>query len=300
MKNYIGIDLGGTNVRVAKISEDGKVLQEIKSESYGMQGPEIVINNIVKLIKQIDNYTEVNGIGIGVPGPVDTINGVMKMSTNLKGFTDYPLAKVISETLNIPTYIDNDANVAGLAEALVGAGKGLPVVYYATVSTGIGGALIVNGKVVSGSNGYAGEIGNIIVKDNGDKVNMLNCGAVENEASGTALTRKAQALYPENTINSAIDIFNKVRENDPIAINLCKQMSKDLARVFSTIAHVVDPYIFVIGGGMMNAQDIFMDDMKKEYNNLVHIGMRNPVFTRAQLDEPGIIGAAMLPKSMGR
>ena len=299
MKNYIGIDLGGTNVRVAKITENGDVLQEIKSQSYGLEGPGVVVPNIIKIIKEIGGYKEVSGIGIGVPGPVDTINGIMKMSTNLTGFTDYPLAKTISEELNIPTYIDNDANVAGLAEALVGAGKDKPVVYYATISTGIGGALIVNGKVVSGRNGYAGEIGNIIVKDNGDKVNALNPGAVENEASGTALTRKAKKLYPENTINSALDIFERARKKDPIALELCKQMSKDIARVFSTIAHVVDPDIFVIGGGVMNASDVFLEDMKKEYNNLVHIGMRDPIFTRAKLDEPGIIGAAMLPRSMG-
>ena len=300
MKNYIGIDLGGTNVRVAKISENGTVIQEIKSVSYGTEGPSVVIPNIISLIEQIDDYNTVSGIGIGVPGPVDTINGVMKMSTNLPGFTDYPFAKEITEKLGIPTYLDNDANVAGLAEALVGAGKDKPIVYYTTISTGIGGALVVNGRVVSGHNGYAGEIGNIIVKDSDEIINHLNPGAVENEASGTAITRKAKQLYPENTITSAIDVFNKARENDPIAKELCKQMAKDLASMFSAIAHIVDPNIFVIGGGVMNAQDLFFEDMKKEYNNLVHLGMQNPIFTKALLDEPGIIGAAMLPKSMGR
>ena len=163
MKTVIGIDLGGTNVRVAKITENGEVLQELKSPSYGMEGPEKVTSNIIDLVKQIEDYKSCVGIGVGVPGPVDTVNRVMKLSSNLKGFTDYPLAKIMEEELGLPTYLDNDANVAGLAEARVGAGKGLPIVYYVTISTGIGGALVVDGKLVSGGRGHAGEIGNIIV-----------------------------------------------------------------------------------------------------------------------------------------
>ncbi|MFI3284109.1 MAG: ROK family protein [Erysipelotrichaceae bacterium] len=299
MKTYIGIDLGGTNVRVAKVTRDGEVLQELKRPSFGTMGPEVVIENLVKTIKEIDDYQSCLGIGIGVPGPVDTIQGKMIMATNLPGFEGFPVADTLKEATGIATFVDNDANVAGLAEALVGAGKGLPTVYYATISTGIGGALIVNGQVVSGRNGYAGEIGNLIVKDNGEKINALNPGAVENEASGTALTRKAKVLMPEKNIESAIDVFKLAYEKDEQALALVDQMAYDLARAFSAIAHVCEPYIFVIGGGVMNVQDLFLDKTCSYFDSLVHPGMRGVTFIKAQLEEPGIIGAAMLPISKG-
>ena len=163
MKTYIGIDLGGTNVRIAKVSEDGEVLEQVKGPSYGQEGPEKVMANIKELLHSIPNWQEASGIGVGVPGPVDTKAGAMMLSTNLPGFTGYPFAKELTEEFGIPTFLDNDANVAGLAEALVGAGKGLKTVFYVTISTGIGGVLVEDGKTVSGKHGFGGEIANIII-----------------------------------------------------------------------------------------------------------------------------------------
>ena len=109
MKTYIGIDLGGTNVRVAKVSAEGTVLAQEKGPSYGQEGPKVVMDNIKELIKKIPGYQECAGIGIGVPGPCDTVNGKMVMSTNLKDFKDYPIASELTSEFNMPTFIDNDA-----------------------------------------------------------------------------------------------------------------------------------------------------------------------------------------------
>lgn len=299
MKTIIGIDLGGTNVRVAKITEGGEVLQEIKSPSYGMEGPEKVTANIIDLVKQIDDYQSCVGIGIGVPGPVDTVNRVMKLSSNLKGFVDYPLAQKLEEATGLPTFMDNDANVAGLAEARVGAGKGLPIVYYVTISTGIGGALIVDGKVISGRRGYAGEIGNLIIDPYREPFNNLNAGASESEASGRALTRKGQAVFGEDKIRHAGDVFELYDKKDPEAMKLVDQMTTDLAVLFSHISLITDPHMFVIGGGMMKSKEYWWDTMIEKFQQRVHGGMRDVVFAEAQLDEPGIVGAAMLPISHG-
>ena len=299
MKTVIGIDLGGTNVRVAKITEQGEVLQEIKSPSYGMEGPEKVTTNIIDLVKQIEGYKECAGIGIGVPGPVDTINRVMKLSSNLKGFVDYPLAAKLEEATGLPTFMDNDANVAGLAEARVGAGKGLPIVYYVTISTGIGGALCVDGKVVSGRKGYAGEVGNLIIDPYREPFNNLNAGASESEASGRALTRKGQAIFGEDKINHAGDVFELAVSGNEEAVKLVDQMTTDLAVLFSHIALITDPHMFVIGGGMTKSKEYWWDAMIEKFQQRVHGGMRDVTFTVAQLDEPGIVGAAMLPLSHG-
>lgn len=299
MKKIIGIDLGGTNVRVAKITENGEVLQEIKSPSYGMEGPEKVTSNIIELVKQIDDYQSCIGIGIGVPGPVDTVNRVMKLSSNLKGFVDYPLAQKLEEATGLPTFMDNDANVAGLVEARVGAGKGYPIVYYVTISTGIGGALVVDGKVISGRRGYAGEIGNLIIDPYREPFNNLNAGASESEASGRALTRKGQAVFGEDKINHAGDVFALYDQKDPEAIKLVDQMTTDLAVLFSHISLITDPHMFVIGGGMTKSKEYWWDTMIEKFQQRVHGGMRDVIFTEAQLSEPGIVGAAMLPISHG-
>jgi len=299
MKAVIGIDLGGTNVRVAKVTQDGTILQEVKSPSYALEGPDKVCANIIAQLHKIEGVKDCLGIGIGVPGPVDTIRKVMKMSTNIPGMTDYPLAAKIEAEFGIPVYLDNDANVAGLAEALLGAGKGLPVVFYITHSTGIGGALIVNGKVVSGRNGYAGEIGNIIVTRDGEKINHLNIGAVENRASGVALVKAAQQQL-DPSIDSAYSLFLKAQAGDPVANKIVDTMAYDFASMCSAIGHVCDPYAFIIGGGVSQSHDLYFDKIKTYYNQLVHVGMRDVPFLLAQLDEPGILGAAMLPVSFAK
>lgn len=294
MKYYIGIDLGGTNVRVAKVSEHGEVMQIVKRPSLAQEGREAVVDNIIEMIASIENYSECSGIGLGVPGPVDTYNKVMKMATNLPGFEGFKITERIERHFNIPTYLDNDANVAGLAEAILGAGKGLPITYYVTISTGIGGALVVNNRLVSGANGYAGEIANIIIDRNRTKINHLNVGAVENEASGTAITRKGREVFGEQ-IEHAGDVFELARQGDEKALKIVDEAAYDLAQMFSIIAHVVDPHVFVLGGGVMAGKDVFLEKMMEYFKSLVHPQMRNVVFAEALLPDPGIVGAAMLP-----
>lgn len=298
MKNYIGIDLGGTNVRVGKVSEDGEILFQLKGPSFGLEGPqEKIFSNVVKIVKSIPDYMDCVGIGAGVPGPVDTVNGKMNLSTNLVGFQGFMFADALEKEVGLKTFIDNDANVTGLAEALVGSGKGLKTVYYTTLSTGIGGALIVDGKVVSGKNGFAGEIANLIVDRNREKVNYLNVGAIENEASGTAIVRKATKLF-NREFDNAGEVF-KLSLTDDRAKKLIDDTIYDLAVMYSLIGHIVDPDMFILGGGLMKSKEYFFDRLVETYKGLVHEKMRNIKFKEASLNEPGLIGAAMLPRSRG-
>lgn len=299
MKTYIGIDLGGTNARVAKITHDGIIQHEIKRPSYGLEGPEKVMNNLFEMVEQIPDYNECSGIGIGVPGPVDTVKGEMVMATNLPGFEHYPIARELEDRFKISTYVDNDANVNGLAETLLGAGKKQPIVYYITHSTGIGGALIVDGRVVAGMNGHAGEIANIIVDRNGKEYNHLNPGAVENEASGTAIVRKGRERLNKD-IQHAGEVFSMALGGDKEAMKIVDEMCYDFAMMMSTIAHVVDPYCFVIGGGVTKSREIYAPKLKEYFYSMIHQGMQGIEVKFAELDEPGILGAAMLPASFGR
>jgi glucokinase len=297
MITYIGIDLGGTNVRAALVDEHGNILHVVKRDSKALEDAESIVNNLIECIQELPNYQSSKGIGLGVPGPVDVKEGWMLMATNIPALTKYPLKNVLETRLSLPVFLDNDANVAGLAEALVGGGKGKDVVYYVTQSTGIGGALIVHGKIVSGRVGHAGEVGNLIVDLHRDHVNHLNVGAIENEASGRAIIRKAQALINPN-IQSAYDVF-KIKDINPQARQIIETMAIDMGTMFSYIAHIVDPDVFIIGGGVSKSSDLYFETMISSYASKVHPPLANTPFIKAQLDEPGLIGAAMLPKSQG-
>ena len=298
MKYYIGVDLGGTSVRVAKVSQTGEVVYISKSDSFADKGPKIVLNNIIEMIKQIPEYAQCSGIGVGIPGPVDTVKGHITLATNLVDFEFFPVAEYLENALDMKVFMDNDANVAGLAEALVGAGKGKAIVYYITHSTGIGGALVANGRVISGRTGYAGEIANIKVTDTDEKINHLITGAAENEASGTAIADRARKDIDPNIVN-AKEVFDLFTEGNELAIDLIDDVAYKFAVMMASIAHVVDPHVFVIGGGVTKSADLYFDKVKRNYETLVHPGMHGVEVVLSELDEPGIVGAAMLPMSYG-
>lgn len=303
MKYYIGIDLGGTNVRTLLVDEKGGTHAEVKGPTEADKGPDHVADKIIKQIEVLDcsecgGLENVEGIGIGVPGPVDTVNGVMIMASNLPGFEQYPICKKISDVYHKPVFLDNDANVAGLAEALLGAGKGYPTCYYVTISTGIGGAFVVDGKLISGGRGHAGEIGNIIVNPHGYKQGKLNAGAAEGECSGTAITRKGKEAFGDK-VQHAGHVFELAAEGDPKAKAIIDESVDFLSTMFANIAHTIDPHCFVLGGGVtLKSGKYFLDDLNKQFNEKIHVGMRNHIpMLVAQLEDCGAIGAAMLPMS---
>ncbi len=303
MKYYIGIDLGGTNVRTLLVDEKGTSYSEVKDTTDRDNGPDYVCSKIINQIESLDcsvcgGIENVEGIGIGVPGPVDTVNGVMIMATNLPGFENYPICQKISDHFHLPTFIDNDANVAGLAEALLGAGKGKPSCYYVTISTGIGGAFIVNGQLVSGGRGHAGEVGNIIVKNNGCKIGALNQGAAEVETSGTAITRKGKEALGDENVHHAGDVFKLANEGNEKAQAIVNESIDELSTLLANIAHTVDPHCFVLGGGVMKSKKYFFDKLVEQFNSKIHVGMRGHIpLLETELEDCGAIGAAMLPMS---
>lgn len=292
MRKFIGIDLGGTNVRVALIDEDGNILEDVIRPSLANEGPQIVLDNVVEMLKTID-YKSAESIGIGIPGPIDTKGGFASLSSNLKDFAGFKVRDYLENIFDMPVYLDNDCNVAGLAEAVLGSGKGYSIVYYITHSTGIGGALVIDGKTVSGRKGYAGEIGNIVIDRDRPKVNHLNAGSAESEASGSALVNKAKQLL-DPSIESAYDIFNLAKEGDPVATEIIDTMIYDFATLMATVAHVVDPDVFILGGGVSKSHKDYLDRVMEVYKTLVHPQMEDIEVKIATLEEPGVVGAAML------
>ena len=299
MNYYVGVDLGGTNVRACKMDDDGNILEEFVTKSYGLTGPKEKIRDAVfSVLDQITDIDKTQGIGVAIPGPVDIYNRVMPISNNLVGFENYKIADLIEERYDRPVYLDNDANMAGLAEAMLGAGKNKPIVYYITHSTGIGGALIFNHKIVSGQMGFAGEIGNIIVKDGCQRYSdYLNPGSIESESSGRGLGRKAARAFGEG--NTCKELFEKYAENDPKAIELVDEMADQMGRLLATISQICDPHIFVIGGGVaLNQHEKYFDKMVESYHKYFN-GIKPAQVVLAKIKEPGVMGAAMLVKANG-
>ena len=298
MNYYIGIDLGGTNVRIAKVDDDGRIIQDVIAPSHGKEGPETIEANILELLSQFD-LTGVRSIGLAIPGPVDGEKNIITMATNIPGCEGYPFADNMEKVTGIPVYLDNDANAAGLAEALLGSGKGYNVVYYLTHSTGIGGALIIDGKVISGHRGYAGEVANVIVDPDAKQYpvyRQLNRGGVEAVASGTALGLIGNELIGEEA-NSARKVFILASEGNETAMAIVDRMAKNLATCMSAIAAICAPDCFVIGGGCTHSSVLYFDKLKNYYRSMVHEGMQDVPILKASLEEPGMIGAAMLGRS---
>lgn len=298
MNYYIGIDLGGTNVRVAKVDEEGQIVQDVISPSYGLEGPQKIEANILELLKQFD-LTDVKSIGLAIPGPVDGEKNVITQATNIPGCENYPFADNMQKVTGVPVFLDNDANAAGLAEAVLGSGKGYNVVYYLTHSTGIGGGLVINGHVIQGHKGYAGEVANVIVDPNAkqfDNYKHLNRGGVETVASGTAIGLFGNDALGEKG-NSARKVFSLAKEGDPQAQAIIDKMAKDFATCLSAISAIVAPDCFVIGGGCSHSSDQYFDKIRENFKTMAHPGMREVPILKATLEEPGVLGAAMIGKS---
>lgn len=293
-KKIIGVDLGGTNIRVGLVTESGQIIEEYKEKTEAHLGNSQIVEKIVSMIKKIDGYEDVKGIGIGSPGFIDMEKGVVISASNI-GFKNYPLKQELQKHFNLPIVIANDANVAALAEAILGAGRGKKIVQYITISTGVGGGLVINGTLVNGLNGCAGELANLITDDTVFNHELLNDGSLELNASGTAITRKAKEKF--NNINHAGDLLKIAKQGDSEAVKIYNKFLNDVAKAMSYIAHIVDPDIFVIGGGVSQSYDLFATDLEKIYKEYIFDVMKENVnIKKAQLKDPGILGAAMLLK----
>lgn len=293
MKYAIGIDVGGTNIRIAVVDENGQ-LYDVYKESTIATDIESLRKQILSLVKRIDlNKYKVEGIGIGVPGPVKP-DGTVIYIPNLNISTSFNLKKMIEDETNLPTYVGNDANVAGLAEAFVGNGKGYDVVQYITMSTGIGGGLVMNKKMIVGKNGLAQEIGSMIVKNGGRAPSIFKAkGCIEGEASGTMLTVKANELGLN--ANNAGDVFTLASQGNQLALNLKNEFISDVAAFIGSIVAYMEPDIFVLGGGLMKSKDYFLEELIKRVDDYVYESLKGNIkIVCAKYDQDcGIIGAAM-------
>ncbi|MFJ5759086.1 ROK family protein [Neobacillus sp. NPDC093182] len=297
-KYLLGIDLGGTNLRVAVVTYEGRLVEEMNVETESEKGPYYVIDQMIQLCEKIMRERNIEAIGIGSPGPLDVKQGLILSPNNLPGWDNIPLVDMLEKALHKKVVLDNDANAAALAEAVLGAGKGKESVFYLTVSTGVGGGYVFRHQLIQGAHFCAGEVGNMIIDRDGPPHHALNIGSLETLASGTAL--KQQGNQRLGTNGHAGEVFALANEGNPEAIEIVDQMLTSLAKGISNIVHTIDPHIIVLGGGVMQSKEYIMTPLLEKVNDYLYPQLRNKVQIEcASLGtKAGIIGAALLTQQV--
>ena len=310
MENYVfGIDIGGTTVKCGLFTVEGVVLDkwEIKTnkEDKGSFIPSDIVETILaKAAEKEIEKSAILGVGVGVPGPV-TSDGTVLICANL-GWKNFRVGEVMSELLGgIPVTVANDANVAALGEMWKGGGQGYRDVVMITLGTGVGGGIILDGKIRAGSNGAAGELGHMII--NPEETVTCGCGGhghLEQYASATGIVRLAKKELEETDILTTLrdienlqakDIFDAAKAGDACAVALVDKLCRMLAHALTHVASTVDPEVFVIGGGVSRAGEILTENLKKHYNKNLIEALCNKEFRLAMLgNDAGIYGSAKM------
>ncbi len=307
MANYVfGVDIGGTTVKIGLFTVKGAMADKWEITTRTDEGGKYILNDIAasieaKLAEKGIDKADVKGIGMGVPGPVKQ-DGTVLRCVNL-GWGIFNAADELSGITGLPVKAGNDANMAALGEMWQGGGKGYKNIVMVTLGTGVGGGIILDGKMLSGVNGAGGEIGHIQVND--DETEVCGCGrkgCLEQYTSATGIVRMANTLL--NTTDrpsslrsaqyvSAKAVFDAAKQGDELAAEIVEKHGKCLGKSLAQIACVVDPEVFVIGGGVSKAGSIITDTTEKYFQEYAFHACKKTKFALATLgNDAGMYGGA--------
>jgi glucokinase len=325
----IGVDLGGTNLRIAAVDSAGKTLEKITTSTEVARGRDQVIDEMCAAIQQIviqqRGAGELAGIGIGVPGIIEMQTGMLHESPNLPGWHNYPVRDEIERRLQTAVVLENDANAAALGEKWLGAAASVDDMCMFTLGTGVGGGVVMQGKIWHGMTGMAGELGHINVEPEGHPCNCGSRGCLEQYASATAIKRMAQEailsgqasqmarVFKEDVEFNSKMIFDLAMQGDASARTIFERVGKALGTVVADMVNIFNFPMYVIGGGVASAWDAFAPSMLETIgrNSFVYRNTAPYVdapagtaggtsITRALLgSDAGLIGAARLPMIAG-
>lgn len=274
---YVGVDLGGTRLRVAAADAQGRIVAVRRQPTKAEEGPQRVIARIAATVQEVlgesrIGRSRVRALGIGLPGPVDPARGLVHSPANLPGWEDVPLNALLTRMTGIPSFLHHDAHLAALGELHRGVAKGTRDMIYVTVSTGIGAGLVLDGRLYAGARGSAGEVGHIVIQPDGPRCNCGNRGCLEALASGTAIAREAREGVRRGVRTSlrrieppgptARDVDRAARAGDAFARRLLQGAGAALGIGLGTLVNLFNPEMIVIGGSVMNAGRLIADPMR--------------------------------------
>ncbi len=303
-----GVDVGGTTVKLGLFDQNGTVIDKweipTRTEDNGKNIlPDIAAGIQAKMAEKSLTKEDVAGVGVGVPGPVDG-NGIVHRAVNL-GWAEVDLKKELTALLGgMLVKGGNDANVAALGEMWKGGGQGHKNLVAVTLGTGVGGGIIVNGEIMTGATGAGGEIGHIHVEDHETEAcGCGNYGCLEEYASATGITRLANRALKASDKDSVLrsgevsakTVFDAVKAGDELAIEVARQFGDYLGKGLGVIAGIINPEIFVIGGGVSKAGEVLFDYIRPSFEKTAFHGSRDAIFALATLgNDAGIYGAAKM------
>ncbi|MDX2192673.1 MAG: ROK family protein [Gemmatimonadales bacterium] len=308
MRCVIGIDIGGTNLVVGSLTEDGQHLRALSSvPTQSERGAEDVLERLIALVRTVVDETarsqpavEIMGVGIGAPGPLDIERGVVLLSPNL-GWTDMPLRAHIGDRLGLPAALDNDANCAVLGEAWRGAARGAAHVVGITIGTGIGGGLVFDGRLYHGASGVAGEIGHTTIETSGRRCNCGNYGCLEAYASGPAIARRAveairagaESLLPGLVAGdldqvTAQTVYSAAQAGDELAHEVVADTAKFLGVGIANLLNVLNPEVVVVCGGVTLAGERLFQPLRREVAKRAF----RPAVQRCRIVPGALVGSA--------
>lgn len=313
MQAAIAVDLGGTNLRIAAITETGELLYRISLPTKSSESPSRVIRDMCDGIKELKDRASAEwklaGIGIGVPGILYLEKGVLRESPNLPCWINYPVRDEIESILNMPVSLDNDANVAALGECWLGAGRGYESMCMLTLGTGIGGGLILHGKIWHGFLGMAGELGHIVVAEYGSRCPCGGQGCLETEASASAIARKGRKAYAQGhssklrqsattaeEISSHL-VYQCAKQGDAACQEIFQSAGRYLGIGIASLINALNLPLYVIGGGVAAAWDLLSPALFDEAQKRSYIYREGSTkIVPSQLGgDAGLYGAAKLP-----
>ena len=299
---YLGVDLGGTNIKAALVDADGAIIKEASTPTKLPRPAEAVCDDIAALCNQLAQGQQVAGIGVGCPGTVD--GGLVRYSNNLD-WHDFAMGDYLRAKTGLPVALANDANAAALGEALAGCAKGAESAVIITLGTGVGGGVIVNGKVIDGAHGAGGEIGHITV--NPHETAVCGCGkrgCLEQYSSATGVVRCMKKLLDANPDTActlrgkdfeAKDVFDAARAGDALAAREVDEMASTLGMALANIAATTDPEMFMIGGGVARAGEVLFTPLVRHYKEYAFQSCKETPIKAASLgNDAGIYGAVRL------
>lgn len=310
MKTYaFGVDIGGTTIKMGLFTTDGNLLNTWEISTRTQENGKYILSDIAetvedKLIEKGISRLDVEGIGMGVPGPISP-DGVVLKCVNL-GWGIFNVEQELGKMIGFKVKAANDANVAALGEMWQGGGKGYKDIVMVTLGTGVGGGIIIHGHILAGINGAAGEIGHLPMRD--DETETCGCGkkgCLEQYASATGIMRITRKYLREHTETETAlknmpeftskDIFDLAKKGDKVALLMVDEVGILLGKALASIACVVNPEAFVIGGGMSKAGEILLESIRKHYTEYAFHAACNTVFKQAELsNNAGIYGGVRL------
>ena len=314
---YIGIDLGGTNIAVGLVNEEGQILARRSVPTRAERTAAEIVAAMAEAVKVLlaeagVEESEIASVGVGSPGAIDSTAGMVVSACNLP-FHNTPLREMLGQYFSCPVYVENDANCAAWAEAAAGAAKGTRDSLMLTLGTGVGGGIVIGGRLYGGCNNYGGEFGHMIIADGGELCGCGMRGCLEAYASATALirdTKRAAEAHPESLLSSIAareggfdgkTVFEAVGQGDATARCVLNEYVRCLALGIINLIRIFQPQVLVIGGGVALAGEALMVPLRERLRGFCAeedtVGKRTVLRTATLGNDAGIIGAALLGKS---